>query len=173
MIGTLIKTWLAPYEVYIWAGLAVLALGGILYETHVQRDIGRKDVIAADAAARADEHKKIQAAQKILQAKADKAEADRVATEEKLADYQRAHPVGSVWLCGAPNDSAGGVRPSAPKVAGPKVPGTGPAAVPEVSGRSDPPRDVGPQLNTLVSAASKLAGLYREAQSQPEVTQPK
>ncbi len=164
MIAALLKTYLAPYEIYIWAALAAFALGGIVYEAHVQRDIGRKDVIASDAAARADERKKVQAAQAALQAKADKAEADRVATEKKLADYQLAHPVGSVWLCDAPNNSIGGLHPVAPKVTGSKLPGSGPAPIPEVSGRSDPPRDIGPQLNTLVSAASKLAGLYRQEQ---------
>lgn len=169
MIGALIKSYLAPYELPIWIVIAVLAMGGIVYEAHVQRDIGRAQTIAADAAARADEHKKIQAAQAVLQAKADKAEADRVATEKKLADFQRAHPVGSVWLCGAPSDQPVGVPKVSPKVAGPKLPRPGPAPVPPVSGGNNPPRDIGPQLGTLVSAASKLAGLYREAQSAPEV----
>jgi hypothetical protein len=56
-MSTLIKTWLAPYEVYLWAGLAVLLLVlGVSFVEH-ERTIGANEVKAADARAVAAETK--------------------------------------------------------------------------------------------------------------------
>jgi len=40
---------LAPYESYIWAAAALVALAGGLYFTHHEREVGAQAVIAADA----------------------------------------------------------------------------------------------------------------------------
>jgi hypothetical protein len=49
MISNLLKTWLAPYEVYLWAGAAVLLLMLGLAAVHHEREIGANKVKAADA----------------------------------------------------------------------------------------------------------------------------
>lgn len=168
MIGTLIKTYLAPYEVYIWAALAVLSFGGILYETHVQRDIGRNEVrVQVQKATEAQKEKDAKETAR-LQVLADKAEADRDTVQKKLDDFGRAHPVGSVWLCGAPGSV--NARPAAPaKKPANAGTGTGSAVVLPVPAVDSSPRDIGPDLERLVSAASTMAGLYREFQQQPVI----
>ena len=45
----MIKTLLAPYEVYIWAALAFLLLVGGVYEVHHLENIGVQRQLAADA----------------------------------------------------------------------------------------------------------------------------
>lgn len=162
MISTLIKTWIAPYEAYIWAGLAMLLLIGGLYEVHVQREIGRNEVRAADAAARADEHKKVLQEQAALQAAADKAKGERDATQAQLDAYRAAHPVGAVLLCHRPSDSGQRLPKATGKDPGPTVPSPGPTAVPQVPGGTEV--DVGANLDALVRASEIMGGLYRQYQ---------
>jgi len=167
MISALIKTWIAPYEVYIWAGLAVILLAGGLYEVHVQREIGRNEVRAADAAARADEHAKVVKLEAQLQAVADKAKGERDATQKQLDDYRAAHPVGAVFVCHKPADSRWGLPAAAGADPGNAVPSPGPIAVPAVSGGTE--TDVGADLDALVRAAEVMGGLYRQYQQQPVI----
>jgi hypothetical protein len=168
MIGTLIKSYLAPYELYIWAGLAVLSLGGIVYETHVQREIGRNEVrVQVQKATEAQKEKDAKETAR-LQALADKAEADRDAVQKKLDNFDVAHPVGSVWLCGPPVSANARPAASAKKSADADT-RPGPAVVSSVPAVDSPPRDIGPDLEVIVSAASKMAGLYREFQQQPVI----
>lgn len=170
MISALIKTWLAPYEAYIWAGLAVLLLAGGLYEVHRQREIGRAEVIAADATARADEHAKVVKLQAQLQAVADKAEGDRDATQKQLDDYRAAHPTGAVFVCHRPGDRVRGAGANASPNPSDAIPSAGPAVIPEVPGGTE--TDVGANLDALVRAAEVMGGLYRQYQQQPVIGGP-
>lgn len=160
MIAALIKTWLAPYEVYLWAGLSVaLTLGGV-YFVHHERAIGKQELAAADNAARVTLDAKVAQQTQALQAKADASENARVATQKALDDYMAAHPIGAVIVCGNPRRSGSGV----PKATGPAGdPSSGSSAVSEMPG-GDAPRDIGPSLDTIVRAAAAMGGLYRETQ---------
>lgn len=166
MIGTLIKTWMAPYETYLWAALAVaLTLGGA-YFVHHERVIGEQKVVAADAAAVAREHAQAVKDQAVIQAMADQAEKNRVATQKSLDDYMSAHPVGAVFVCNQPRSSgSAGLPQVAPAHPSDAVSGAGPATVPAVSTGVD----IGPDLATVVRAAGTVATLYRQYQQQPEV----
>lgn len=170
MIKTLIQTWLAPYEPYLWAGLAVVLVIGFGVFVHHERVIGEQKIIAADAKAEAKWKDKLAKIQATLQAKADKAEKDRDATQKTLDDYMFAHPVGSVWVCGPPVNSGRGL----PKVTRPD-PGhadsqPGPSPGGEVPGGSQvAATDIGPELDTIVRSFGTMAGLYQEYQRQPTV----
>lgn len=164
MIKTLIQTWLAPYETYLWAALAVALMVSGLYFVHHERVIGEEKVIAADARARATLEAKVAKQTAALQAKADQAEKDRVATQKSLDDYMSAHPIGAVLVCGDPRRGSAGVQKAPAPAASTGGPSPGPAVVPEVPGRSAP-RDIGPALDTLVRAAGAMAGLYSETQA--------
>lgn len=170
MISALIKTWLAPYEAYIWAGLAVLLLAGGLYEVHRQREIGRAEVIAADAAARADEHARVVKLQTQLQVVADKAKGDRDATQAQLDSYRASHPTGAVLLCHRSGDRVRGAGTNASPNPGDAVPGTRSAIVSDVPGGAE--TDVGANLDALVRAAEVMGGLYRQYQQQPVIGGP-
>lgn len=158
MIGALIKTWLAPYETYLWAGLAVALTIAGAYFVHHERAIGEQKVLAADAAARAALDAKVKQQTQALQAKADALENARVATQKTLDDYMSAHPVGAVVMCGNARSGGTGVSKASGSTNGSS---TGSDVVPEVPGRSAP-RDIGPALDTIVRAASALAGYYSE-----------
>lgn len=160
MIAALVKTWLAPYEAYLWAGLSIaITLSGV-YFVHHERAIGKQELAAADDAARATLDAKVAAKTQALQAKADASENARVATQKALDDYMDAHPVGAVLVCGDSRRSGAGL-PKAPGSAGGASPGSG--AVSEVPGGGTP-RDIGPALDTIVRAAAAMGGLYRETQ---------
>lgn len=168
-MGALIAKFIAPYEVYIWAAAAVALLGLGLWAVHHEREIGRQQVIAADAAARVDEDKKIAVQQAALQAAADKAESDRVATQAVFDSYMREHPTGHVFVC-HPGDQ----QPKSPVLAGQsggaQSAGTGSGAglqVPDGSGSQA--TDIGPELDTIVQGFGRLAILYKDLQSQPTV----
>lgn len=163
MIKALIQTYLAPYETYIWAGLAVLMAVGFAAFIHHERLIGEQKVIAADAAARAVLEAKVQKQQADLQTKADAAEKARVATQKTLDDYMSAHPVGPVLVCSNARSSGSGVPETTVPTARPGGTGPGPLAVSEVPERGAT-RDIGPALDTIVRAASAMGGLYRETQ---------
>lgn len=170
MIKTLIQTWLAPYETYLWAGLAVLLTVGGLYFVHHERVIGEQKIIAADAKARAEEHAAMIKIQIGLEARADKAEKERDAAQKDLDDYLFTHPVGTVWVCSPPTNSGRGL----PKVTRPDNshadPGAGPAPGSEVPrGSQVAATDIGPELDAIVRSFGTMAGLYREYQEQPQV----
>jgi hypothetical protein len=160
MIKSLIQAYLAPYETYLWAALAVLMAVGFAAYNHHERAIGEQKVLAADSAARAAAEAQVKKIRDDLQAKADTAEKKRVATQKALDDYMSAHPVGTVLVCS--NSRSGNPRVSAPSSAAVSSP-SGPVAIPEVPGRSAP-RDIGPALDTIVRAASAMAGFYGETQ---------
>jgi hypothetical protein len=166
MISTLIKTWLAPYETYLWAALAVaLTLIGA-YFVHHERVVGEQKIISADAAAVAREHAQELKYQAALQAASDKAESYRESMQKGLNDYMAAHPVGPVLMCNQSRGSGSAGLPEAtPAHSGDAVSGTGPATVPEVPAGID----IGPDLSTIVRAAGTMATLYRQYQQQPEV----
>lgn len=162
MIKTLIQTYLAPYETYIWAAIAVLMSVGFALFIHHERVIGEQKVIAADAKAKATLDAKVAQQTKALQDKADASENARVATQKALDDYMSAHPVGTVLVCSNTRSGGAGV-PQAPNPPTDVRVTPGPAVVPEVPGRSTA-RDIGPALDTIVRAAGAMAGLYRETQ---------
>lgn len=166
MIKSIVQAYLAPYETYIWAALAVAMAIGFAAFTHHERAIGEQRVVAADAAAVAREHARAVKDQAAIQAKADAAERDRVTTQKALDDYMSAHPIGSVFVCSNPRRSGPIRLPEAPAAhAGDAVSGAGPNPVPTVSTGID----IGPDLSTLVRAAGTVATLYRQYQQQPEV----
>lgn len=165
----MITAYLKQFEVYIWAGVAVLVLIGAMYEVHVQREIGRNEVVAADAAARADERAKIAKEQVAVQAKADAAEVAREASDQKFNAYMSAHPVGSIIVCHQPSNQPGGLRPASSPNGADAGAGSGPPVVPTVSAGGV---DIGPRTGVIVRAAGKMAELYRQYQQQPEVKQP-
>jgi hypothetical protein len=167
---TEIKAWFASAEAVLWAVGAVALLGWGLWAVHHERDIGRQQVIAADAAARADEDKKIAAQEAAMKAQADQAEKNREATQQTFDAYVAAHPTGPVWVChGASNNGKlpGGSAPAG----GAAGAGTGSAAVPQVpDGSAGASTDISPELDTIVQSAGRLAILYKDAQSQPTVS---
>jgi hypothetical protein len=166
MIKSLIQSYLAPYETFIWAGLAVLMAVGFAVFVHHERVVGEQKVIAADAAAVAREHAKSILEQQAIQAKADAAEKVRDATQKTLDDYMSAHPVGSVFVCNKPHDSGPtGLPEVSSSNPGDAVSGAGPDPVSAVPSGVD----IGPDLSTLVRAAGTVATLYRQYQQQPEV----
>lgn len=161
---TEIKAWFASAEAVLWAIGVVALIAWGLWAVHHERDIGRRQVIAADTKARAEEDAKNAAQLAVMTAQAAKAESDRATTQAVFDGYLSQHPVHSVLVCnpsnnGKPAGSAGQGSSAAGS-------GPGPASVPQVSGGS---RDIGPALDTIVQAAGRLAILYKDAQSQPEI----
>lgn len=163
MIAALIKTWLAPYETYLWAALAVALTIAGAYFVHHERVIGEQKVIAADAAAQVKIAALVKTQEIALQVEADKAESYRDASQKAVNDYMSAHDVGSVLVCDNPRRGSSGLSKAAAPVAGSVNPGAGPAPVPEVPGRSAS-RDIGPALDTIVRAAAAMDGLYQQTQ---------
>lgn len=162
MFRQLASKFIAPYEAEILAGAVLLLVVFCMWEVHHQRQIGAAQVIAADAAARADEHAKVLAEEARLQARADSAERDRNAIVKTLQDYARAHPVGSVRLC-KPGNKPAGVPPGGSAAAGTADTGTGSSTVPEVLGGSAGV-DIGPDVDAILRAAETMGGLYRSRQ---------
>ncbi len=110
----MIKTFLAPYETYIWAALAFLLLCGGIYTVHRLENIGVQRQRAADAKLAAaqivhkDEVEK--RAQELTQAAGSQLHAALVAPDPKPAVAVR------VYVAAAPAKS--GVRPDVGTVAG-------------------------------------------------------
>jgi hypothetical protein len=163
VIKELASKFIAPYEAEILAAVVFGLVVFCMWEVHHQRQIGAAQVIAADAAARADEHAKVVKEEARLQAVADAAERERDATVKQLQDYATAHPVGSVRLCGRPGHKPAGVPPTGGTQPGTAGTGTGPAAVPEVLAGDTGP-DVGRDVESLLRAAETLGGLYKSTQ---------
>jgi hypothetical protein len=167
---TEITAWIKSAEAGLWAAAAVALIGWHLWTVHEAKVTARTEVYAADAAARADEDKKIAAQEAVMKAQADQAEKNREATQQSFDAYVAAHPTGPVWVChGASNN---GKLPSGTTPAsGAAGTGTGSGAVPQVSaGSPGAPTDISPELDTIVQSAGRLAILYKDAQSQPAVS---
>jgi Tfp pilus assembly protein PilV len=155
---------LLPFENYLWAAglLAILCLG--LVAVHHERTIGKQDIIAAYAAARADEHKKIVAEEAAMQAAANQAAEERDAAQNALNSYMAAHPLGHVWVC-HPNNQSTGVPESPSIISGASIVGARSAVVPPVSdGSASSPSDIGAELGTIVQAAAAVSGNFAELQ---------
>jgi hypothetical protein len=161
-MGTLIAKFLGPYEVYLWAAGAIAILGWGLWAVHHERDIGRQEVIAADAAARADEDRKNATLVAQWTAKATQAENEREIAQKTFDSYMSAHPVGHLFVCG-PSGHNGAVSSAPGAVVSNAGAGTGPDAVPEVPTGSD----IGGALDSIMQAAGRMGELYREYQGWP------
>lgn len=120
----MIKTFLAPYETYIWAALAFLLLCGGIYTVHRLENIGVQRQLAADAKlaqaqiVHKDEVEK--RAQELTQAAGSQLHAALVAPDPKSSV--------SVRVCGAAAPAKPGVRADVGTIAGsavgqPAVPG--------------------------------------------------
>lgn len=162
---TEITAWIKSAEAGLWAAAVVALIGWHLWTVHEAKVTARAEVYAADATARADEDKKIAAQEATMKAQADQAEKTRESTQTAFDSYVSAHPVGAVLMCSPPSDH-GQLPSGTPQNGGAAGAGTGPASVPKVPAGS---RDIGPALDTIVQAAGRLAILYQDAQSQPEV----
>lgn len=113
----MIKTFLAPYETYIWAALAFLLLCGGIYTVHRLENIGVQRQLAADAKlaqaqiVHKDEVEK--RAQELTQAAGSQLHAALVAPDPKSSV--------SVRVCGAAAPAKPGVRADVGTVAGGSV----------------------------------------------------
>ena len=149
----MIKTFLAPYETYIWAALAFLLLCGGIYTVHRLENIGVQRQQAADAKLAAaqivhkDEVEK--RAQELTQAAGSQLHAALVTPDPKSTV--------SVRVCGAAPAAKPGVRSDGSAVAGSPV---GQSAVPGSVG--------GPGASQGVDIAPATVGLL--ARCQAEVT---
>lgn len=153
----MIKTLLAPYEVYIWAGLAVLLLVTGVYEIHHLENIGVQRQLAADAKL---------------------ADAQRVHTAEVEARAEALVRANDARLHGAlvaPDPKPSVAVRVCPRVAAPRPPmsangGTvsggagGPAAIPGAVGAESQGSgvDIAPSTEALLKRADAEIAYWRE-----------
>jgi hypothetical protein len=143
--------------------VAVLLTAFGLYTWH-ERSVGAQKIEAADIRAKDAAKKQADAETALNLEKAKKADegADRV--QAAVDQYRRDHPEQPIRVCHA-NNSVGLPRPGGAPTPGVGGPGAGSSTVPEVpgGGQSEGP-DIAPELDALVSAASRLAVLYTDLQ---------
>ncbi len=160
MISSLIKTWLAPYEVYLWAAVAVLSLVlGVTFVAH-ERAIGENKVKAADAKAVAIQNKlnaKVEAdAQTIL----------NPADSQLHAALDAPPPVNAVTLRVCPSPPTRSGRPIVSANAGPgsssAVQQTGFVREPVAPVSEGQGVDVGPTTIQLLAQADAELAYWRK-----------
>jgi len=143
--------------------VAVLLTAFGLYTWH-ERNVGAQKIESADARAQAAAQKQADAETALKLEKARKADEGADRAQAAVDQYRRDHPDQPIRLCHA-NNSVGLPRPGSATTTVPGGPGAGSATVPQVlgGGQSEGP-DIAPELDALVSAASRLAVLYTNLQ---------
>jgi len=143
------------------AAAVVLAIAFGLF-VHHERAVGALKINTADAKALQAAHEKADAQTALNLERAAKADAGAVSAQKAVDDYRAAHPEQPIRLCHSDNSQPGVPKGSPANQSAPSA-GPGPAPLREVqSGTAG--ADIGPGLDALVQAASRLAVLYANQQ---------
>jgi hypothetical protein len=143
------------------AAAIVLAIAVGLF-VHHERAVGAEKINTADAKALQAAQRQADAQTQLNLERAAKADAGAISAQKAVDDYRASHPEQPIRLCHA-DSSVPGVSKGSPTNQSPPSSGAGPATVREVQSGTVG-ADIGPSLDALVQAASRLAVLYSNQQ---------
>jgi hypothetical protein len=144
------------------AGAAIVLAAFTWWSVH-ERSIEHKKDVAADNSALAVRHTEVVAETAANVAKADTADLGATHDQSVIDDYVKSHPTGDVRMCRPAGDSVQRVPAVQTADGGSAGPGAGSGAVPEVPAGTPGP-NIGPGLDELMLAASRLAVIDRDRQ---------
>ena len=144
------------------AGAAIVLAAFTWWSVH-ERGIEHKKDVAADSAALAVRHTEVVAQTAENIARADAADSGAQHDQQVIDDYVKSHPTGDVRVCHAAGDSVQRVPAIQTVDRGAKGAGAGSGTIPEVPAGTPGP-NIGPGLDELMLAASRLAVIDRDRQ---------
>jgi hypothetical protein len=147
-----------PIRGYLELAGVVIAIATIVFILWYQRHIEHQKDVAADTAALAAAKEKADLQTQLNQERADNADKQSDHDAQLIADYRAAHPEQPVRVCIASNSQPGVPKGGPDSGKGPTgaIPGSAPVRDVQ-TGSPSQGVDIGPELDTIVQVASRLA----------------